>query len=666
MASILSRTAAAGLCILAACRAAPEAPAEAPPSAAPVAEREAATDAAAAAVSEVAATPAAQATEPAGPAPAQTPSAQDPLRERARQAIDAGDYGLARELVEQLVVGSRLAEARALLAQGRPEEALAVLEDVRKEAPGLEEAILPFAEASLATGQRLGETVMIESALAAFAQLSRNPEAQFGASRAAAALQRPDEALRSARAGMRLLDESGAELDSTPSPEATYVAAVLAAWRTARALGAPETPALWAEVQDAFGRALGANAAEPWVWLDIGDAFLEEGRPLEALKAFRRGLDRAPHDAALCDGLAQAAYRVGGNAELRTAIADFVAQHGESGRAAWYLAKARIDLALEKPAETTLEEWRACEKELARASELDPALAPDLRWWTVVCRDGGGWALYRQGDLTAARVAFESMEELVPGGLAWQLEGKLGSGVQGLELVAARFQEKQDLAAAAAIFDRLRAYQPENVAFANNAGFFNRDVASQLELSSEAFARAGRGEALEGARLAELRKEARIDARLAGTSAEREAFARAAADYAERARKCYEASFAAYDAAARLAPDDVRVQNDTALILVYHLHREWERAEELLMRAVEAGKTQLENNELTKDQRWELENAWGDAHENLGVLWLEHKQDPAAARRWFQRAIEIGPDPRPRVVEYWLARCDAAQAPKRN
>ena len=113
--------------------------------------------------------------------------------------------------------------------------------------------------------------------------------------------------------------------------------------------------------------------------------------------------------------------------------------------------------------------------------------------------------------------------------------------------------------------------------------------------------------------------------------------------------------------AAELAPEDVRILNDTALLLVYHLHRDWDRAAELLTRAVELGQKQLENAELTKSQRTELESAWGDAHENLGVLHLEHEHDPAAARRWFQRAVEIGPDPRPRVVEHWLPQCDAAE-----
>jgi hypothetical protein len=52
-----------------------------------------------------------------------------------------------------------------------------------------------------------------------------------------------------------------------------------------------------------------------------------------------------------------------------------------------------------------------------------------------------------------------------------------------------------------------------------------------------------------------------------------------------------------------------------------------------------------------------LLETWGDAHQLLGELELEHRDRPQRARRWFERCLEIGPLPRPEVSEYYLPRC---------
>jgi tetratricopeptide (TPR) repeat protein len=119
-----------------------------------------------------------------------------------------------------------------------------------------------------------------------------------------------------------------------------------------------------------------------------------------------------------------------------------------------------------------------------------------------------------------------------------------------------------------------------------------------------------------------------------------------------------EKSYAAYLEATRLAPDDVSIVNDTALIAVYHLYRDIDRAAELLEHCVEVGAEQLESDALDEKARWSLQNAWGDAHQNLGILYFHHKNDPETARAWFEKSIAIGPEPRPLVTEVYLKLID--------
>jgi hypothetical protein len=57
---------------------------------------------------------------------------------------------------------------------------------------------------------------------------------------------------------------------------------------------------------------------------------------------------------------------------------------------------------------------------------------------------------------------------------------------------------------------------------------------------------------------------------------------------------------------------------------------------------------------LDKEALWALKNAWGDAHQNLGVLHAEFRKDKAQAITYFNKAVEIGPEPRPDVTSIWL------------
>ena len=138
-----------------------------------------------------------------------------------------------------------------------------------------------------------------------------------------------------------------------------------------------------------------------------------------------------------------------------------------------------------------------------------------------------------------------------------------------------------------------------------------------------------------------------------------------ATELRDRATEHAHKSYRAYQAAAHLSPDDVRVVNDAALVMVYHIRKDVAEMEELLARAIEMGAEQIADPELSAEELDFLLEAWGDAYQNMGLVYLTLKDDPAAARTWFERSFEIGP--RPRIDRAWIEQvalpaCDKAAA----
>ncbi|MFM1873497.1 MAG: hypothetical protein RL398_2919, partial [Planctomycetota bacterium] len=106
---------------------------------------------------------------------------------------------------------------------------------------------------------------------------------------------------------------------------------------------------------------------------------------------------------------------------------------------------------------------------------------------------------------------------------------------------------------------------------------------------------------------------------------------------ATEAQALWERSFALYEKAAALSPDDARIVNDCGLMLIYHLHRDYDRAQQLFERAIEVGKAQLAELPADTAQRDRelLEEAVGDAWQNLAVLAREARKQPFAAYERF-------------------------------
>ncbi|PIE23130.1 MAG: hypothetical protein CSA62_08820 [Planctomycetota bacterium] len=140
------------------------------------------------------------------------------------------------------------------------------------------------------------------------------------------------------------------------------------------------------------------------------------------------------------------------------------------------------------------------------------------------------------------------------------------------------------------------------------------------------------------------------------------------------AKELWEESYAAYEKAVHYSPEDPRIVNDCGLMLIYHLYRNYDRANELFERAIELGreqldelgpKTQDESKELASKRR-DLEEATGDAWENLAKSSWEHGKDAKKARAALKEAQKYFPYKRRGGVRKILASIEAANAEKQS
>jgi tetratricopeptide (TPR) repeat protein len=92
-----------------------------------------------------------------------------------------------------------------------------------------------------------------------------------------------------------------------------------------------------------------------------------------------------------------------------------------------------------------------------------------------------------------------------------------------------------------------------------------------------------------------------------------------------------------------LAPDDSRIVNDCALILLYHLHRDLDLAERWFIRAEDLARDGMERAKRDEDEALLAEQSLvlGDALTNLARLYADQGRMQEAAEHWNElRAID--------------------------
>lgn len=573
---------------------------------------------------------------------------------RVVEAVQRGDYREARELLGELIVQQNRSRALEALAVGDGEAAMILLDEaleLRKDDAALlalrGRAAYAAAEAVLADpSSGANPQFFYEDALEHLQQAgSRYAAARdaeqvvriaFDASRAARRIPDPERALALARGGAERLAAIEGGLDLEPPAVQVHAEAAFDVF-IARLRGGGDAEEAYLETEDQLMTLLGQRPTDPWPLQQLSNLYQWNGDMEGAITTIERALELSPDNQALHDRLMQVVPAERGWPALVADSTARAARHPGSavvqrnaGVAGLFGALAAFDQGDYDPAP-----FREAEAAFVRAAGLDEALSADCLGYQAIVRDAIGWCHYNAGDYTAAKDAFLSMEDVFEGGLLWQLPGRLPDGVAGLGFVIGKLAEDpnslsatEDVAEAAAIADYLFAYHPEDGNHANNAGFMNRDASVLYERKS----RLVRGQA------------ERVE-----DDAERRALVDEATRLMDRAHELMAKSKVAYLVAARLLPDDVRVVNDAGLVIVYYTRDDAEVAEKLFLRAVELGEQQLEDTTLSEEDRYALNEAWGDAHQNLAVLELTMRRDGAKARPWLERALEIGPPSRERI-----------------
>ncbi len=535
-------------------------------------------------------------------------------------------------------VAATLAAAQSLVAEGKPREALAELDLVHAANAKLREAWVLRARACLAAAATDTQPQFYyEDAIAAIERaqaLRRDPALDFDAARAARMLQRVDRA-------QDFVERAERDV-SAPTPEQQQVAIQVAFDRYIQAKQAGESNA--SELASALEARLMARATalvkDAWAYEQLANLFLWEGRPDLAADALGDLVRARPDDEAAHVRFVQQMRAAEGSESVVAFYERLRDELPDSALCAWFEAselfeQGLVELAARRDA---IARFVRAEELFLACRELEPRHEQACLGYEVMCRAGVGWSYYHAGDDAAAEQAFVATEDVLPGGAQWRLEGRLGSGVEGLMYLADRAfrgaQHELDYDAAgkaARLYAKLRELKPDDAELANNAGFFHREWGVPMLMHARELRKAAAAEQ-------DAAERAQLEARAAGLEAQGRVVIAACCD--------------AYKACADLAPDNVRWVNSYALMLVYHYPSRLDEAEKLLQHCVAQGEQQSQDLARSAEERDLIAEGWGDANQNLGMIELVHRKDPVRALMYFQRSFDIGP--RPRIDRRWV------------
>jgi len=613
---------------------------------------------------------------PAAPvAPSQVQTQElDPVSE----AMARGDLDAAQLALDELLFERELNTASLALTEGSPEDALVAVDRALAIGPKDLRAILLKAQASRALADKMvaegAGPLFIEGALAdafdSYTRLAPTPINLTAAAELATRLDRQAVALELGRRAVMDLDDNDDEANLKLA-ERAHTAWSQAAMRAyiaqlqfhngsgGKNLGL-DVEATFNEAEDALMATLGFAAEDVQSWTNLANLYLWRGDLESAAETDLRGLERILGDRSLLEALVAAENRLG---EGR-ALAALMSLGEGPPMQDLFLGRTRlmdaIPLQASDPARA-LDEATAAEAELARIHSTYPAIYEEARGWRVIARAVQGWALYNQSELDKAARTFRSMDEILDGGVAWLLDGSVRSGIDGLFFIGDQYRQAGDWESAAKTFGALEDAQPGDSNWANNAGFFARDAAVALEAEGRDLCLAAHGELTDDRRLEELRELAGVSVAEGQSDGEARAFGVAANERFRRARALAQQSYASYVHASSLVPNDVRIVNDTALIQVYYLHEDLDAARAYLERSIALGEAQLTADDahptLDEEARRALEEAWGDAHQNMGVMHLMLLDDPEGALPFLEKSRDIGPAPRPMITQALIPWC---------
>ncbi len=367
-------------------------------------------------------------------------------------------------------------------------------------------------------------------------------------------------------------------------------------------------------------------------WIYLANTYAWEGLQAREIQVLQRALARLPKNEALHKYFQDRLIQLGRQEEAVGFLARMVREDPSNAVAWWYLGRARTALAesLREKAqdEAALEAYDQAVRAWEEAARLKPAFTSSSNQSIAMALVGKGWLLYQKGLFRDARKALVRAWKAWPGvfdkkdrfGVSYitameaigkaLLGGSRGFLSPGSGAPPSPLDPEKSLRLAVEHFRDLIARHKDRKQYLgwwyNNLGLALRDLGSLL--------------ARRGPKGGPPPKEA---------------------------MKCWRESYQAYSKAVEIFPEDPRILNDCALILVYHLGEKLDHAEKLFRKAIRLGTASLKEKEeagtLTEEERKFLEEAVGDAWQNLGLLYQKYKKDPEKALAFYRKAVAYYP-----------------------
>jgi tetratricopeptide (TPR) repeat protein len=323
------------------------------------------------------------------------------------------------------------------------------------------------------------------------------------------------------------------------------------------------------------------------------------GAGAEAVNVWLRRLQRAADDATVFDPIVDTAARTG---QLPLAIEAL--RKRTDATAIWYLGKARYLLAdAQRKGGKTPDALATLDQAFADfgSSMGKNATFKDSceQWQALVLGKKGTIAYYDNDTANAQKWLIEAAQKR-PDRLADDL-GDGDSIKRSILFLVDKFLKKNDLAKVEQISRQAADAASGDIDMLNNAGLFARNHGNALEQAGKT----------------------------------------------KEAGAMYEQSYKAYRKAAQLDPTNVRLRNDCALIAIYHLERDWDLAKDMLDGAIADGQKTLQDSPpADANDREKLDEAIGDAYENLALWHLKHSKDAKAAKATAEASLKHFPGQR--------------------
>lgn len=365
-----------------------------------------------------------------------------------------------------------------------------------------------------------------------------------------------------------------------------------------------------------------ARPQEAWSYEKQADLFQWEDAKIGVVGTLERGLDANPSEASLHTKLQNYLVQRNEAAALAPVYENLLRRHPQEPVAIWYDGLARLRQADARRKDNDLAGasagYEAAKASFTRSAEMRPEFQDSVDHYLALADVSRGWCLYASRKVEEAASLWLAALRRRPQ-IKDDSDGLGNTAKEGLGRVGAEFVNGKETEKGRLLHKALVEIDPRDLDWMNNYAFLCREAGTE-----------------------------------ASTAGKKEA-----------ADALFEESYAAYQKAVALAPEDVRIVNDCALILLYHLDRDLDRAESMFRQAAALGDAALGKGGLDPSTEDELRSATGDAYQNLGVLYFEKKQDGFAARPFFEKSLGLGPSERPQV-QWYLNRMATTEAKMRD